>query len=402
MCDCLNVGRSHLQKLVRQVGQGAGDCEFLTDLGYLLVRGVAARCPVSGQIRTTAHDEADFSPCLAIVLRARQDHQPIFRRVHGLRPSSCPHSKSTPRWPEDCTRDDARPSWLAVFRPTVPSSMLAACWSQVTGSTFSRTQDLRPAVSHVVRPEGLAPCSPCSSGPDGAEPEQRGHPGRRVANGASLLSALESTGPSASRAGRELQGGVPVVRASSAVTAEHAAEPAAQRQNRLARPRRLWLSRRNPIHYDQPAGGDPPRGRAHTVTAHSATPRRLYVCGTALACCARPCSTAIHCCSAFLVCTFSNLRTLSCFVGPLVPACLGLAPLPSRCAITDHRPVNKADWIDRKGEKWTTGPCRRAASDHLGRSPARRTSQGLELSNYWLFELREAGTVPRLDCAQFA
>src|SRR5262249_16391979 len=38
--DVLNVGSGHAQKPVRQIRQGAGNCEFLADLRHVLIRRV--------------------------------------------------------------------------------------------------------------------------------------------------------------------------------------------------------------------------------------------------------------------------------------------------------------------------------------------------------------------------
>jgi hypothetical protein len=41
--DGLDVGSRHLQKAVRQIRQGAGNCELLTDLRHVLISGIATR-----------------------------------------------------------------------------------------------------------------------------------------------------------------------------------------------------------------------------------------------------------------------------------------------------------------------------------------------------------------------
>jgi len=43
MGDGLDVGSGHVQKAVRQIRQGASDCELLTDLRYVLISGIATR-----------------------------------------------------------------------------------------------------------------------------------------------------------------------------------------------------------------------------------------------------------------------------------------------------------------------------------------------------------------------
>lgn len=72
MGDGLNVGSSHAQKSVRQIRQGASDCEFLTDLRYVRISRVATRCSMTGQIGAAAHGQTGFGFCAAIVLRDRQ------------------------------------------------------------------------------------------------------------------------------------------------------------------------------------------------------------------------------------------------------------------------------------------------------------------------------------------
>jgi hypothetical protein len=43
MGDGLDVGGRHVHKAVRQIRQGAGDRELLTDLRYIRISGIATR-----------------------------------------------------------------------------------------------------------------------------------------------------------------------------------------------------------------------------------------------------------------------------------------------------------------------------------------------------------------------
>jgi hypothetical protein len=65
MGDSLNVGSSHAQKPVRQIRQGAGDCEFLTDLRYVLISRVATRCSMTRQIGVAAQPSFRFCAVVA-------------------------------------------------------------------------------------------------------------------------------------------------------------------------------------------------------------------------------------------------------------------------------------------------------------------------------------------------
>jgi hypothetical protein len=86
MGDGLDVSGRYSQKPVRQVRQGAGDCEFLADLRYVLVSRVAARCSMTGQIGAAADRQARFGFCAAIALRNRQHDRPVSYRVHAGSP----------------------------------------------------------------------------------------------------------------------------------------------------------------------------------------------------------------------------------------------------------------------------------------------------------------------------
>jgi len=83
MGNGLNVGRSHAQKPMRQIGQSAGDCEFLTDLRDVLISRVTTRCSMTGQIGAAAYGQTGFGFCAAIALRNRQQDRPVSYRVHA-------------------------------------------------------------------------------------------------------------------------------------------------------------------------------------------------------------------------------------------------------------------------------------------------------------------------------
>jgi len=83
MGDSLNVCSSHAKKPMRQIRQGAGDCEFLTDLRYVLISRVATSCPMAGQIGATADGQTRFGFCAAVMRRDRQHDRPVSYRVHA-------------------------------------------------------------------------------------------------------------------------------------------------------------------------------------------------------------------------------------------------------------------------------------------------------------------------------
>ena len=83
MGDVLNVGSSHPQEMVRQIRQGAGDREFLTDLRYVLISRVPTRCPMAGQVSTAAYGQTSFGFCTAIARRNRQHDRPVSYCVHS-------------------------------------------------------------------------------------------------------------------------------------------------------------------------------------------------------------------------------------------------------------------------------------------------------------------------------
>ena len=99
--DGLDVGSSHAQKPVRQIRQGAGDCEFLTYLRYVLISRVATRCSMAGQIGAAAYGQTSVGFCAVIARRNGQHDRPVSYRVHGYDLSSPEPATCHQHFPQD-------------------------------------------------------------------------------------------------------------------------------------------------------------------------------------------------------------------------------------------------------------------------------------------------------------